>query len=386
MEGRPRILVVDDEPRSRELLVRTLRKSAETASAASADEAFALFVAEPFQLVITDQRMPGASGVDLLSRLAERDEHVGRILLTGYSDLAATVEAINRGRVHAYLHKPCSPEEIRLTVTAVLERTRLAQENQRLVKLVSAQNTELMSALQFVERAQARLVASERLAAVGKMVAMLAHDLRTPLAVLLSVGREVQQLAAERGLGEIGELGGQVVEHADDLRRTCDGLVESVQAGQGGRAHEMTSLDDVVSDAIAMLSEPAGASGVEIDLDLRARVQLPLDPIGLRRALQNLALNAIEAMPRGGKILVQTDVVESRARIRVSDTGPGIPEAIADRLFEAFVTSGKAKGSGLGLAVVREVVDQHRGDVSVDKAEGGGACFEILLPLAAEAQ
>jgi signal transduction histidine kinase len=379
MESRPRILVVDDEPRSRELLARTLRKAAEVGSAGSADEAWALFVEKPFDLVISDQRMPGQTGVDLLARISERDEHVGRILLTGYSDLEATVEAINRGRVHAYLHKPCAPDEIRVTMQAVLERTRLARENQRLV-------TELRAAVESADQAQARVLASERLAAIGKMVAMIAHDVRTPLTVLLAAGEEMRREGSARKDEALQELGAQVLEQGDVLRHLCDGLLDSVRAGQGGRERVATPLDEVVADAVAPLVDRAGTAGVQVDLDLRARVELPLDPYGLRRALQNLALNALEAMPDGGELRVQTSVEGGRALVRVSDNGPGIPAEIADRLFEPFVTAGKARGSGLGLAVVRAVVDDHGGKIGVRKPEGGGACFEIALPLASEAR
>src|SRR5262245_24794789 len=116
------ILVVDDEPRALELVVRTLRKLGRVVTAPSGDAARAIFTDESFDLVISDQRMPGMSGVDLLGFVAERDESCGRILLTGYADLEATVEAINRGRVHAYLHKPCTADELRAAVQGVLSR------------------------------------------------------------------------------------------------------------------------------------------------------------------------------------------------------------------------------------------------------------------------
>jgi len=128
----PKILLVDDEPRALELLTRSLRKQAQTSTATSAEEALELFAADRFLLVISDQRMPGMSGVDLFGRIAEIDDSTGRILLTGYADLDATIAAINRGRVHAYLHKPCSPPDLLSTVKTVTDRVQLARENRRL--------------------------------------------------------------------------------------------------------------------------------------------------------------------------------------------------------------------------------------------------------------
>jgi serine/threonine-protein kinase len=104
-----RILVVDDEPRGVELLERVLRPIGEVHRATSGEAARELIERMDFDAVITDQRMPGISGVDLLSVAAAKNEMTGRVLITGYSDLDATVDAINRGRVHAYLSKPCPP-------------------------------------------------------------------------------------------------------------------------------------------------------------------------------------------------------------------------------------------------------------------------------------
>ncbi len=123
METQTRILVVDDESRGVELLVRTLRGMGEVVTADSADAGWEILQArERFDLIVTDQRMPGMSGIELLSRVAEATPDTGRILLTGYTDLEATLDAINRGQVHAYLTKPCTPPEVQAAVREVLER------------------------------------------------------------------------------------------------------------------------------------------------------------------------------------------------------------------------------------------------------------------------
>ena len=122
METRaPRILVVDDERLGVDLLVRSLRGLGEVQTSNCGEEAWSRVEAIDFDLVISDQRMPGMTGVELLTRVARRTVETGRILLTAYADIAATIAAINEGRVHAYLSKPCSPEELRATVESVLE-------------------------------------------------------------------------------------------------------------------------------------------------------------------------------------------------------------------------------------------------------------------------
>jgi DNA-binding NtrC family response regulator len=121
VSSRARILVVDDEPRAVELVARALRKLGQVECAPSGDEAWRLARRVDFDLVISDQRMPGMSGVELLTRIAKKSLHTGRILLTAYEELGSTIAAINQGRIHAYLSKPCPPAEIRETVRSVLE-------------------------------------------------------------------------------------------------------------------------------------------------------------------------------------------------------------------------------------------------------------------------
>ena len=118
-----RVLAVDDEPRGAQLVKRVLRKMADVELASSGDEAWALFQERPFDVVVSDQRMPGMTGVELLALVAKRAPNTGRILLTGYADSEDTIEAINAARVHAYLSKPCPADQLRLTVKNVLETT-----------------------------------------------------------------------------------------------------------------------------------------------------------------------------------------------------------------------------------------------------------------------
>lgn len=136
MERRTRILAVDDEQRGVELVKRVLRRIADVDTTLSGEEGWELFQRSDFDLVISDQRMPGISGVDLLAKIAEASADTGRILLTGYADTVDTVDAINRARVHAYLSKPCPPDQLSVAVDSVLERVKTLRENQRLLDLL----------------------------------------------------------------------------------------------------------------------------------------------------------------------------------------------------------------------------------------------------------
>ena len=111
-----------------------------------------------YDIVISDQRMPGISGVELLAKVSEAKPLTGRVLLTGYADIEATIDAINNGRIHAYINKPCAPDQLRMITTATLERVRLERTNERLVEELSGKNDELEEVLASLRREQKAMV------------------------------------------------------------------------------------------------------------------------------------------------------------------------------------------------------------------------------------
>jgi signal transduction histidine kinase len=105
------------------------------------------------------------------------------------------------------------------------------------------------------------------------------------------------------------------------------------------------------------------------------------DELKLYRAIHNLARNAAQAMPNGGHFTIRISADNEQLHIACADDGPGIPEAIRGRLFTAFVTAGKRDGTGLGLAMVKKIVDEHRGRITCDSERGRGTTFTLSLPL-----
>lgn len=376
----PFILVVDDEPRGARFLARLLRALGDVEPATSGAEGWEIVQRRCPDVVVSDQRMPGLSGVEFLARVAGHDPHVGRVILTGYADLEATVESINQGRVHAYLHKPCDPGILRTTVKNLIERAQISRQNAQLLSSLRAKNAELLEALHDLKAAQARVVHAERLSVIGRMAAMIAHDFRGPLTVLHSVAAEVARSAGELPVEELRELGATGLEESRRLDRMCAELLEATRGTAEAPHHEEHDLDALVDEAAGRLAVDAGACGVRVETRLESGARVHADAGRIHRALFNLAANAFEAMPDGGTLRLATTRRDGWARIAVADDGVGIPDAIRDRLFEPFVTCGKASGTGLGLAVVKQVVEEHGGAVAVEKGDGGGTVFQLDLP------
>jgi response regulator RpfG family c-di-GMP phosphodiesterase len=199
MDSKPRILAVDDEPRGVELIERTLRELAEVDTAATGDEAWERFQAHDYHLVISDQRMPGISGVELLTRVADARPITGRVLLTGYADIAATIEAINRGRIHAYLNKPCPPDQLRMIAGSVLARVRAERENAVLLAELRERNQELEEVISSLRRETQGMIE----AATAETAGAVAVRVAAPLAALRKVASELETDTARRLLVEL---------------------------------------------------------------------------------------------------------------------------------------------------------------------------------------
>ena len=143
---------------------------------------------------------------------------------------------------------------------------------------------------------------------------------------------------------------------------------------------EICHLRDVVGAAVDVQAANAEACGVEVAIDVRADLEFPMDRARMERVFQNLIGNAVEVMPNGGRITIAAEQQDQAVLIRIEDTGPGIPQDIRSRLFQPFATSGKKNGLGLGLALSRQTVLDHGGDLWADENVQSGARFWVRIP------
>jgi two-component system sensor histidine kinase HydH len=135
-------------------------------------------------------------------------------------------------------------------------------------------------------------------------------------------------------------------------------------------------LEEAAAAALAQDSQ-----GIELECDVDPLLPpVPVDARLLRQALLNVTMNAVQAMKQGGKLTVRARRDGDAAQVEISDTGTGIPQEIRQRVFEPFFTT-KASGTGLGLAVVKRIVEEHRGKISLSSEMGAGTTFSIRLPI-----
>jgi len=234
-------------------------------------------------------------------------------------------------------------------------------------------------------RTQKELVDRERMAALGELSASIAHEVRNPLGVIFNSVGSLRRILKPQGDTEL--LLNIVGEEADRLNHMVGDLLDYSRPVQP--ALEPVPLQPLVEEALFSAQQQAGAAAAAVHATIAVAEKastVRADARLLRQALINLFLNAYQAMPRGGELRVRAGASEldgrAAAEIAVRDSGPGIRQDLADRVFQPFFTT-KATGTGLGLAVVRRIVEGHGGSISLVLPPEGGAEFLVRLPLEA---
>ncbi|RJG10492.1 PAS domain S-box protein [Pseudomonas cavernicola] len=233
-----------------------------------------------------------------------------------------------------------------------------------------------------------KLVHSERLASIGRLAAGVAHEIGNPITGIACLA---QNLREEReGDGELSEISSQIIEQTKRVSRIVQSLMSFAHAGARQQPEEPVCLAEVAQDAIGLLSLNRRSVEVQFFNLCDPEHWAEGDPQRLAQVLINLLSNARDASPPGGAIRVKSEASEHTVDLIVEDEGTGIPKAIMDRLFEPFFTTkDPGKGTGLGLALVYSIVEEHYGQITIDSPADPehqrGTRIRVTLPRHVEA-
>jgi len=226
-----------------------------------------------------------------------------------------------------------------------------------------------------------KLNQTERMAALGEMIAGVSHEIRNPLGIIRSTA---ELLHARADNGRQIRLASIIVEEATRLN---DILTEFLDFARPKTLRPMKCrLEDVLERNLKVVEAEFQRLGIRVERQYETgSFAIEADPDQLYRAFVNLLANALQAMPDGGTLTLRTILTNSRSgppqvELIVQDTGPGIPLKIQKKIFNPFFTT-REKGTGLGLAIVRSILDSHHGEIEVESEEGKGAAVIIRLPL-----
>lgn len=362
-----RLLLVDDEPENLEVLSALLEEDYEIRRAGNGIEALAVVAAEPpFAAVLSDQRMPGMSGMELLGELSKRAPQMVRMMVTAYSDLGPMVAAVNEGSVHRFFLKPWNPDELRSAVSDAVWLFQARDALETVVGLLSERKRELQTTVHTVRRVQTELLAAERLSTVGRFSAGISHNIRNSLTVMMNLLELVQQNPADE----------RVLASAQRAFQTLDALlrlVNDVNALGRGRLHTVTRgpvemqpfLSRIVS---AFQAEPLGQDRpISLAVDPSARV-LMFDANRIRQALLALLRSVAQATgPRMGLELVVHPLHDGETGFEVVSPPPGAAtRGTPEVAFKRSAASAPAFAEiELGLEICRVVADAHGGRLVV---------------------
>jgi signal transduction histidine kinase len=258
----------------------------------------------------------------------------------------------------------------------------VAERERRARAEVERLNTELMGTLTRLQTAQEELVVAERMATVGRLALKVAHEVRNPIASIELNAELLGDIVRERS-GMEGEEATALLTAIRDQVTTLDALTEEYLAfARFPRPHfEEDSLNEMVTGLVEFIRPLATKQGIAVDVKTDPTIPpLTIDRTLLRQAVLNLVKNGLEALPQGGVLTVTTRHAGDGVTISVSDSGPGIEPEVGKRLFEQFFTT-KPQGTGLGLYISRQIVEEHGGQLQWSSEPGSGATFTVHLPL-----
>jgi signal transduction histidine kinase len=329
-------------------------------------------------IVISDLTMPGMDGVVLLERVRSLAPDAARIVLTGYADKDSAIRAVNTAGVYQFVEKPWDNAQLLVTLNNAAEHVALSRKLHDTIAELSRRNAELEHTLAELRDAQDRLVAAERLAAVGRLASGIAHEIGNQLSLL----GYAELLADRYGHDpEARALTDPLLAAKRRMASMVSSIKEFVRGGPSQYVRERQPLAPIIDETLSIMRFEPG-------LKLRHLVKSPWDEtaqadVNHEKILQvalNLVRNALQATREGGTIRVGLARAGNWARIEVADDGVGIAKDHLERIWEPFFTTKADTGTGLGLGICKRIVEEHGGTIQVESAPDRGATFTVLLP------
>jgi two-component system NtrC family sensor kinase len=372
------VLIVEDDNDVAELLRYSLqRESYETVIARNGVDALEAVQRHTPDAVLLDIMLPGMSGWEVCRILRERvkGKSLLIIMLTALSDEEARIKGLTLG-ADDYVSKPFSTKELLLKIRNHIDRQEKIKQRHGVLE-------ELNKTLEKKgEEREMRLIMSERLAALGQMSSGIAHEINNPLASIAGCAEGL--LAKVKKTQFDPDLFESYLNIVLEEVGRCKGITTSMLSFVRKMSYEKTMIN--VNEAIDKTLEIIGFQGRLQDIELIRNYEDPVPAVygsagELRQVLLIIISNALDAMEEKGAITLATKGEDAFVVIRISDSGPGIPEEARSRIFDVFFTTKSERGgTGLGLSIARKIVENHNGRIEVMSEPGCGATFEIRLP------
>lgn len=345
----PKILIVDDEPDACTSLRRILRLDGyEVDIAHSVAEMQTPRDWSEYFAILLDRKLPDGTAEELVSGIVQRAPQASVVIVTGNADIESSIAALRKG-VDDYIVKPVNPDSLRASLARIIRR----------------------------RKEEERALQTERLAAIGQVVTSLAHESRNFLQRISNATEFLEEIDKDNpdALHEIGRIqaAGKGIQH----------LLEEIRqfAAPIKLDRERYSLQSVWQKALADVSETKADVKVRVDESVgESDLNCHIDTFRMAQVFRNLFENSIAACGDNAGIHVQCENGDGSLKVSVCDDGPGMNGEQRRNVFQPFFTT-KSKGTGLGMAIVKRIIEAHGGDIRVGDCQDG-AEFLITLPVA----
>jgi two-component system sensor histidine kinase/response regulator len=367
-----KVLVIDDEPGIRSGVSRILTNfnvtypfmdedyTFEVTEAGTGEEGIEILERDKPDILLLDNKLPGIQGVDVLEYIRKRNYDIVVAMITSYASLDVAIRATRDGAID-FIPKPFTPQELKSSIENITK--------QQYLKRITHKMKQEGKKIRY------------------QFLSVLSHELKAPLNALEGYLRMMQEKQAgdsiedyatpiERSLQRIQGMRSLIMDLLDFTKIRLERKEEKIQE---------VNLKEVASEAIITIQPYAIQMDVSIELDVRSDVIIMADPDDMEIVFNNLISNAIKYNKIGGKVEITIDSSDSEAILIFSDTGIGITKNDTENLFTEFVRIRNEKtrnisGSGLGLSIVKKVVELYHGTVKVDSTPDIGTVFTIRLP------
>jgi two-component system sensor histidine kinase/response regulator len=367
-----KVLVIDDEPGIRSGVSRILKDfhvtypfmdedyTFDILEAPTGEEGISVIETDKPDIVLLDNKLPGIQGVEVLEYIRERKYDIVVAMITSYASLDVAIRATRDGATD-FIPKPFTPQELKSSIENITKQLYLKRITHKLKQ----------------EGKKIRY----------QFLSVLSHELKAPLNALEGYLRMMQDKQAGDRIDDYAEHIDRSLQRIQGMRNLIMDLLDftKIRLERKDEKIQEVNLADVAQGAIATVQPFAIQMEVNVNMEVRSDVRIMADPDDIEIVFNNLISNAVKYNKFGGKADITIDSSDNDAIIIVSDTGIGIAEGDSDNLFTEFVRIKNEKtrnisGSGLGLSIVKKVIELYHGTIKVESAPEVGTTFTIRLP------
>ena len=387
-----RILVIDDEEAARFGIRKALEREQYLVElATNGQEALQKIREFSPHVVISDINMPQMDGITLLKEMSRLEVPAPVILITAHGSESVAAQGLRAG-AYDYLAKPFEVDDLRKAVRNATEKQRLLESNRRYL-------ADLEKTLAELKNSQTERIQAEKMAALGRLVAGVAHEVNSPLGALSSaidtfgrayvritelLGSDGQDRSAVAGkTASLKSTMEQTLQVAQSACQRMDSLVRTMRrfANLDHAPLRRADIRDCIESTLALLNHELRGE-IRIARDFGSAANIECYPMELNQLFTCLLMNCIEAIEGEGEIRIRTWEADGRLMVRIADSGRGIAREHIAKIFDpGFTTKGVGVGTGLGLPTCQKIVEKHRGTIEIESQPGAGTIVTLGFPM-----